>query len=70
MRFWEYIKDRAGILIGYLLFIAIMLVAFRAMQTPWELTVIFLVLEVLFLMTAILTDYMKRRKFYNSLYAL
>ena len=47
MRIWEYIKDKAGILIGYLLFIAIMLIAFRAMRTPGELTVIFLVLTVL-----------------------
>lgn len=69
MRFWEYIKDKAGILIGYLLFIAIMLIAFRAMRTPWELTVIFLVLTVLLLVIAILTDYIKRRHFYNSLYA-
>lgn len=34
MRIWEYIKDKAGILIGYLLFIAVMLIAFRAMRTP------------------------------------
>ena len=69
MRIWEYIKDKAGILIGYLLFIAIMLIAFRAMRTPGELTVIFLVLTVLLLVTVILTDYIKRRHFYNSLYA-
>lgn len=69
MRICEYIKDKAGILIGYLLFIAIMLIAFRAMRTPGELTVIFLVLTVLLLVTAILTDYIKRRHFYNSLYA-
>ena len=60
MRIWEYIKDKAGILIGYLLFIAIMLIAFRAMRTPGELTVIFLVLTVLLLVTVILTDYIKR----------
>lgn len=69
MRICEYIKDKAGILIGYLLFIAIMLIAFRAMRTPGELTVIFLVLTVLLLVTVILTDYIKRRHFYNSLYA-
>ena len=69
MRIWEYIKDKAGILIGYLLFIAVMLIAFRAMRTPGELTVIFLVLTVLLLVTVILTDYIKRRHFYNSLYA-
>ena len=57
MRIWEYIKDKAGILIGYLLFIAVMLIAFRAMRTPGELTVIFLVLTVLLLVTVILTDY-------------
>ena len=56
MRFWEYIKDKAGILTGYLLFIAIMLVAFRAMRTSWELTVIFLVLAILFLLPAILKE--------------
>ena len=57
MRICEYIKDKAGILIGYLLFIAVMLIAFRAMRTPGELTVIFLVLTVLLLVTVILTDY-------------
>lgn len=69
MRFWAYIKDKAGSLTGYLLFIVIMLVAFRVMRTPIELTVIFLVLAVLYLLTVILTDYMKRRHFYDSLYA-
>lgn len=69
MRFWTYIKDKSGSLTGYLLFIVIMLVAFRVMRTPIELTVIFLVLAVLYLLTVILTDYMKRRHFYDSLYA-
>lgn len=67
MKFGLYIKDKLGIIAGYAGFVILTYLLMMAFHSQLQMRIMFVVVAVIFVVSVIAFDYLRKYKFYNSL---
>ena len=67
MKFGLYIKDKLGIIVGYAGFVIFTYLLMMAFHSQLQMRIMFVIVAVIFVVSVIAFDYLRKYKFYNSL---
>lgn len=67
MKFGKYIKDKLGIIAGYAGFVIFTYLLMMAFHSQLQMRIMFVIVAVIFVVSVIAFDYLRKYKFYNSL---
>ena len=67
MKFGLYIKDKLGIIAGYAGFVIFTYLLMMAFHSQLQMRIMFVIVAVIFVVSVIAFDYLRKYKFYNSL---
>ena len=67
MKFGRYIKDKLGIIVGYAGFVIFTYLLMMAFHSQLQMRIMFVIVAVIFVVSVIAYDYLRKYKFYNSL---
>lgn len=67
MKFGLYIKDKLGIIAGYTGFVIFTYLLMMAFHSQLQMRIMFVIVAVIFVVSVIAFDYLRKYKFYNSL---
>ena len=67
MKFGLYIKDKLGIIAGYAGFVIFTYLLMMAFHSQLQMRIMFVIVAVIFVVSVIAFDYLRKYKFYNSI---
>ena len=67
MKFGKYIKDKLGIIAGYAGFVIFTYLLMMAFHSQLQMRIMFVIVAVIFVISVIAFDYLRKYKFYDSL---
>jgi len=67
MKFGKYIKEKLGIIAGYAGFVIFTYLLMMAFHSQLQMRIMFVIVAVIFVVSVIAFDYLRKYKFYNSL---